>query len=331
MAKKTHIQGETVWLLKDPHESSAPRMQPFQPLSHLPAGRNPAVAVSLSLWVWGGGQFYNRQWQLGFLYFLFMVNFYLFPSVVIHYWTPIETGLATLDVTASEILAVLGIFCLTGLMIWVINAVQAYYGARDEMTGDEAAPFEGVRNPLWPAVGSLLIPGWGQFLNGQTKKGVCFLAAAMAGLFAVAVALAVPFLWPTLNSEIDRRFAEGALVIAWLLIPPVLLVWGAGVYDAVKVCVDPLKKQPIRERMKAAFNRMRMKGWRGLLSRLELTLMFGLYLVFSLALSRYYFPQDYYAALLNDLRTRAAQERMVIIPRRLDELSRLMFAGDARR
>jgi len=97
------------------------------------------------------------------------------------------------------------------------------------------------------------------------------------------------------------------------------------------VCVDPLKKQPIRERMKAAVNRMRMKGWRGLLSRLELTLMFGLYLVFSLALSRYYFPQDYYAALLNDLRTRAAQERMVIIPRRLDELSRLMFAGDARR
>jgi len=329
MAKKTHIRGETVWLLKDPHESSEPRIQPFQPFSQFQAGRNPAVAVSLSLWVWGGGQFYNRQWQLGFLYFLFMINFYLFPGVVIHYWTPIETGLATLDVTASEILATLGIFCLTGLMIWVVNAVQAYYGAHDD--GDEPVPFEGVRNPLLPAVCSLLIPGWGQFLNGQTKKGVCFLAAAMTGLFAVAVALAVPFLWPTFNNEIDRRFAEGALVIAWLLIPPVLLIWGAGVYDAVKVCIDPLKKQPIRERMKAAVNRMRMKGWRGLLCRLELTLMFSLYLVFCLAVSRYYFPKDYYAALLNDLRVRAAQQQMVIIPRRIDQLGRLIFTGDARR
>jgi len=285
------------------------------------------MAFSLSLWVWGGGQFYNRQWQLGVLYFLFMINFYLFPGIMLHYWTPIEGGLATLDVTASEMLAVLGIFCLTGLMIWVMNAVQAYYGA----ALDEAAPFEGVRGPLLPAICSLVIPGWGQFLNGQTKKGACFLITAMAGLFAVAVALAVPFLWPTLNTETDRRFAEGALFVAWLLIPPVLLVWVGGVYDAVRVCVDPLKKQPIRERVDAAVNRMRMNGWRGVLSRLELTLMFGLYLVFCLAVSQHYFPQDYYVALLNNLQTRTARQQMVIIPRRIDQLSRMMFPGTPHR
>ncbi len=327
MANKAHIRGETIWLLNDPNESSASRQHSPQPVIHHGPGNNPAVAFSLSLWVWGGGQFYNRQWQLGLLYFLFMINFYLFPSVMIHYWTPIETDLATLDVTASEILAVLGIFCITGLMMWVINAVQAYYGAALE----EAVPFEGVRNLLLPAVCSLLIPGWGQFLNGQTKKGVCFLMMAMAGLFAVAVTLAVPFLWPTLNTEMDRRFAEGALFVAWLLIPPSLLVWGGSVYDAVKVCVDPLKKQPIRERVEAAVNRMRMNGWRGVLSRLELTLMFSLYLVFSLALSRSYFPQDYYVALLHDLRMQTAQQQMVIIPRRLDQLSRMIFSAESSR
>ena len=286
--------------------------------------KNPAVAFSLSLWVWGGGQFYNRQWQLGVFYLLAMVNFYLVPAVVMYDWTAIESGLATLDITASEILAALGIFFLTGLMVWVINAVQAYYGA----SLDEEVPFEGVRNPVLPAVCSLLIPGWGQFLNGQTRKGVGFLMAAMSGLFAVAVALTVPFLWSTLTTEVDRRFAEGALFVAWVLVPPVLLVWIGSIYDAVKVCIDPLKKQPIRERLQAAVNRMRMKGWRGAWSRLELTLMFMLYLVFCLAVSRYYFPQDYYVSLLHDLRARAAQRQMVVIPQRLDQLSRLIFPAE---
>jgi hypothetical protein len=327
MAKRANIEGETVWLLNEPPEMSAPRLPPSQPAMRDGSGKNPAVAFSLSLWVWGGGQFYNRQWQLGFFYLLAMVNFYLFPAVIMHDWTAIETGLATLDISASEIMAVLGIFCLTGLMVWIINAVQAYYG----VLFDEAIPFEGVRNPLLPAACSLLIPGWGQFLNGQTKKGGCFLIAAMAGLFAVAVARAVPYLWPTLNTEMDRRFAEGALIVAWLLVPPVLLVWCGSVYDAVKVCVDPLKKQPIRERVEAAVNRMRMQGWRGLLSRLELTLMFSLYLVFCLAVSRYYLPQDYYVSLLNDLRARTAQQQMVIIPRRLDQLGRLLFPAHSGR
>ncbi|MBI3622426.1 MAG: hypothetical protein HY208_09610 [Nitrospirae bacterium] len=330
MAMRTHIGGETIWQLRDPQESSSGRMPLLPSPSHEAGDKNPAVAFSLSLWVWGGGQFYNRQWQLGFLYLLFMINFYLFPGIIIQYWTPIETGLATLDISASELLAVLGIFCITGLMVWVINAVQAYYGVNDGMDGNEAVPFEGVRNPLLPAICSLCIPGWGQFLNGQTKKGVCFLMAAMAGVFAVAVALAIPFIWPTLNTEVDKRFAEGALFIAWLLMPPILLVWGGSVYDAVKVCIDPLKKQPIRERVEAAVNRMRMHGWRGVLSRVELTLMFSLYLVFSLALSRSFFPREYYATLLHDLRMRTAQQQMVIIPHRLDQLSRLIFPSDSR-
>jgi TM2 domain-containing membrane protein YozV len=315
-----------VWLLNEPSETSVPRAPVSQSAMRDESGKNPAVAFSLSLWVWGGGQFYNRQWQLGLFYLLAMVNFYLFPAVIMHDWTAIETGLATLDVTASEIMAILGIFCLTGLMVWVINAVQAYYGVARE----EAVPFEGVRNPLLPAVCSLLIPGWGQFLNGQMKKGVCFLITAMAGFFAVAVALAIPFLWPTLNTEMDRRFAEGVLVDAWLLVPPILLIWGGSVYDAAMVCVDPLKKQPILERITAALHRMRMNEWRDILSRLELTLMFSLYLVFCLAVSHYYFPRDYYVAQLNNLRARTARQQMVIIPQRIDQLHRMIFPSDPR-
>ena len=328
MAKPSQIGGETVWLLKDTSPSSSPTASFPTPAVRDGLEKNPAVAFSLSLWVWGGGQFYNRQWQLGLFYLLAMVNFYLIPAVVVYDWTSIESGLATLDITATEILAALGIFFLTGLMVWVINAVQAYYGSALD---DGEIMYEGVRNPLLPAVCSLLIPGWGQFLNGQTKKGVCLLIAAVGGLFAVAVVLIVPFLWPTLSNEVDRRFAEGALFVAWVLVPPILLVWIGSIYDAVKVCIDPLKKQPIRERVDAAINRMRMKGWSGAWHRLELTLMFSLFLVFSLAVSRNYFPQDYYVSLLHDLRARTARQQMVVIPKRLDQLSRVIFPTESRR
>jgi TM2 domain-containing membrane protein YozV len=326
VAKPSQIGGETVWLINDASSSSR-STRSNAPAIRDEMERNPAVAFSLSLWVWGGGQFYNRQWQLGVFYLLAMVNFYLVPTVIMHYWSTIESGLATLDVTASELLAALGIFFLTGLMVWVMNAVQAYFGAGL----DEGVMYEGVRHPFLPAVCSLIIPGWGQFLNGQTKKGVCFLIAAMGGLYAVAVALVIPFLWPTLSNEVDRRFAEGALFVAWMLVPPVLLVWIGSVYDAVKVCVDPLKKQPIRERFDAAINRMRLKGWGGVWSQLQLTLMLSLYLVFCLAVSRYYFPQDFYVSLIHDLRTRTAQQQMEFIPKRLDQLSRLIFPAESRK
>jgi TM2 domain-containing membrane protein YozV len=325
MAKKIDIRGETVWVLNDLGEPSGsePRRSQASRSDRL-LERNPALAFSLSVLIWGGGQFYNRQWQLGVLYFLFMVNFYLFPAVILGYWEPITTGLRTLDVTASEILVTLGIFFVGGLLVWIINAVHAYYGA-----ADEPAAFEGVKNPLLPAICSLLLPGWGQVLNGQARKGACFLLVAMAGLFAIAALLVISFLWPTLDTAIDRRFAEGMLFVAVLLVPPVLLVWGGSVYDAVKVCVDPMKKQPIRIRMESAVNRMRMAGWRGFFRRAELTVMFSLYLVFSLTLSRYYFPQDYYAALLKDLQAQTARQHMVVIPRRIDRLLQSVFPGQS--
>jgi len=42
--------------------------------------RNPALAFSMSLLCWGGGQFYNRQRKLATMLVLIMLNYYMPPG-----------------------------------------------------------------------------------------------------------------------------------------------------------------------------------------------------------------------------------------------------------
>ncbi|MEW6323859.1 MAG: hypothetical protein AB1515_00575 [Nitrospirota bacterium] len=314
MARRVDQEGKTVWVIDEPARSST-HGQHRSLHGSLSGRRHPAVAFSLSLLVWGGGQFYNRQWQWGLLYLLCMVNFYLFPAVLLIHWRPITDILLTVEVRPAHLLGPVIIFVMMGLLVWMVNAIHAYWSAAE--TDEE---FQGVGHPLLPALCSMLIPGWGQFLNGQIKKGAGFLCGAMAGVFAAAVLASMPSLWPTLTAPEDRLFAERLLLMAVLILPPVLLVWGVSVYDAVKVCVDPLKKEPIRKRIEYAVNRVRLAGWHGLRPRIELTLMMCLYLLLSLVLSYHYFPRDYYAAQLRTVRVELAQHQMHLIPQRLDGL-----------
>jgi hypothetical protein len=71
-----------------------------------------------------------------------------------------------------------------------------------------------------------------------------------------------------------------------ILSPFLLLAWIMGIYDALKVGLDPLKKDPLRKRFKYAINRIRVKGLaRGVVPQLKVTLMWVLLLVLSLLIS----------------------------------------------
>lgn len=323
------VAGKSVWVIGESEEQSLhadttgggePQADHRAAVSSQRSG-NPALAFSLSLLIWGGGQFYLRQYQLGLLYLLFMANFYLFLGVTVNYWQSLTALLKPFDIMPSQLLVPFCAFVIAGLLIWVVNAIHAYYLAGR----DSAEGFEGVSNPTLPVLCSLLIPGWGQFLNGQMKKGACFLLVAMAGLFSLGCVVLVPYLWPTLEDAFDRLFVERILLAVVLLSPMALLFWGLSAYDALRVCIDPLKKEPLHKRCEYAINRLRMKGWPWLFRRAELTVMFCLYLVFSLALSRYFLPQDYYAAKLQDLQLRTAQQHMVLIPRQIDRVLHRVF------
>ena len=199
------------------------------------------------------------------------------------------TFLKAVPITRSEAFIACGMFYLSGLIFWVINALQAYHQASKTRTD----AFEGVKNPLLPPFCSLLVPGWGQFLNGQPKKGGYFLIFTLAGLFALPALVFISLLWSSLETFSDRFLLERILVFALALCPLVFLMWLLSLYDALKVCLDPLKKEPFRKRIKYAINRLRMKGWaRGILPQAKLTLMLGLFLAFSVTLSYDYFPQS---------------------------------------
>ncbi|HXC61652.1 MAG TPA: hypothetical protein VNV63_03175 [Nitrospiria bacterium] len=298
---------KTVWILDDYQERSV--SQKAAPPTRLE--KSPAVAFSLSLLFWGGGQIYNRQWGLGFLFILIMANVYGTLAIAILFWDFITSSLKSVYITSFEVFAACGIFYLFGLIFWAFNAFHAYHKATQARTD----PFQGIDNRLLPPLCSALIPGWGQFLNGQSKKGVFFLIFAMAGQFVLAAFLLIPLFWPALETDMDRLMLEKVLAIAVILSPLILLMWGFSIYDAVRVCLEPLKKEPLRKRFEYAINRIRIKGWKqAVVSRAKPIFVLGLFLVLSLTLGYYYFPQREYVTMLQSLRFQLSEQKMVLIP-----------------
>ncbi len=311
------MPGDHVWVLDDPDERPRVRKKPAVAAPPPRPQKNPGVAFTLSLVIWGAGQIYNRQWKLGFLLFLLMVNFYLDPVLILIYRESLTPFLGWVDLTASQLLMGIAAFYLSGLIVWLFSAEHAYYGANTTRT----EVFRGIGNSLLPVVCSLVIPGWGQFLNGQARKGTLFLLCALIGLFAVPALVIIALFWPRLDTAADRLFWETVLVALLILAPLTLLIWPLNSFDALKVSLDDTKKETVRKRLEYTNNRRRMYGWgRGVFPYFKQTLMLVLFMVLGFVVTYYYFPREYYVARLQSLQVQLSQEQMVLIPRLIDRL-----------
>jgi hypothetical protein len=314
---------EKVWVIEDFDEEPV-RRGPMPPREEPPPlkqrqrrERNPALAISLSLLLWGGGQFYTRQRKLGVLFLLLMANFYMFLGVAVVCRESAAPLLQSVHITPSFTLAALWICYFTGLLVWMLNAVQAYYSTTKTLSG----PFQGVLNPLLPFLCSLVMPGWGQFLNGQAKKGLFFMCFGVAGLVALPSVLIIFPLLPALEPSDARLFLEGVLTASVVASPVLLLMWILGVHDATRVCLDAFKKEPLQKRIMRAFNSVRRKTWiRSAVPRLKQGLLLVLLLVLSIVVSRHYFPRNYYLGALRNLRGELARKEMVLLPRLIDRV-----------
>jgi TM2 domain-containing membrane protein YozV len=309
------MNGDRVWVLDDPDELLSRRKKTPRPAPARGPQKNPALAFSLSLLFWGAGQVYNRQGKLGLLFFLLMANFYLDLGLI---WVKGSSifSLVANEGISSRLPIGIGAFYSLGVLLWFLSAEHAYYRANRDRTD----PFQGIRNRVLPSVCSFLVPGWGQFLNGQAKKGTLFFVLTMAGFLAFPALRVIPFFWPALKTGTDRLFWEAVLVFALIVAPLVLLVWPLSAFDAWKVALHETKKEPLLKRIEYANNRRRMRGWGGLLAGLRPTLLLVLSLVFCLAVSYYYFPREYYVARLKDLRIESSRQKMVLIPRLIDRI-----------
>jgi TM2 domain-containing membrane protein YozV len=303
---------EKVWEIKDP-DALMKSMTTKRIRKQAPPRdeKDPAKAFTLSMLYWGGGQLYNDQIAKGAVFVITMVLLFVFTVLGATNSDELLKFLRESRVSLSDAFLYLEIALFLIILFWVVNAGDAYHHARRM----RKTPFRGVSSRLTPLLGSLVLPGWGQFLNGQQLKGSFFSGLAVIGIFSVLSIVLTLLAWPLLDASDSRFLVEGIFAVCIIIVPFVPLLWLFGAYDALRVSLDDLKKEPVWERIKAAYYRCRSQGLvRGVVPHIKLTLMLVLFLVFSAIVVKHSFPRGFYADQLMHLRSHLSSQGMTIVP-----------------
>lgn len=310
---------QKVWVIEDVQEKqvSATNSRQKTSVEYKQANnkqRNPAIAYSRSVIIWGWGQFYNRQRRSGIRLLLCMISFCLFIGVVVMYRDTVVSSFDGMCLHCSNILVVFGSLYLTGLVFWLLNAWHAYFQSMKINSGTPG----GIRTTLLPVVCSFLLPGWGQLLNGQTKKGMFFQVFALAGFALFPFIVVVFAVWPTLGASPSRNLIEWIFSISLILSPLIFLMWLLSIYDAVKVGMDSTIKASFSKRMKYAANRVRhsiqIYGWKNAaLPFIKRTTLATLLL--ALCIITYdHVPRKFYVQQLESFGHRMSKQEMTLLP-----------------
>jgi len=309
---------QKVWVIDDDNlRRPAVRKQPE--IQDAAAGRpetkslrkSPVLAVCLDMLVWGSGHLYLRQFGRGATLMAAMAAFcctawylVMFPDAV--------AGLATASGLPASLLLAWSAGTLSLLLFaWFSSAVDAY-GRAAETRGE---PFRGVGIEFWPLLCSLAFPGWGQFLNGQPKKGIFFGLFGILGICSALLVVLAGRFWPFLHPGPDGAVFEIIFVGALAALPLAMLMWIVAVHDAFWSCREPVRKWPLRKRWSYFSERMRTHGAaRALVPQIRSTALLGLLLASTLLAGSLYVPRDYYFAALEKARHGMTEGRLQIAP-----------------
>jgi TM2 domain-containing membrane protein YozV len=307
---------ERVWLIEDPDEKPRIRIRDRGALSD---EKSPAVAYSLSLLLWGAGQFHADLVVKGLAFFFLMLLVAGGAVIAVLHHEPLLSLLRSMGIARSDAFLLGEFLLLAVLVFWAYNAADAYHLAAQE----RSRPFTGVKNRIFPLLCSLLFPGWGQYLNGQPVKGGVYASLSMIELFALLSAFLTLAAWPFLEPSGSRDIIEEVFTTAVLVALPMPFIWLFGCYDALKVSLDDYLKEPLFERMKAMNNRRRTQGWvRGVFPRIGNIFALTLILIVFVAAAYRAFPEGYYLSLLDQIRRDLQHRGMTIVP----EIIRTMYA-----
>jgi TM2 domain-containing membrane protein YozV len=304
---------DKVWVVADPDEYLNPRRtrQITEEVSSR-GEKDPALAYTLSLLFWGAGQLYNGQRTKGLSYVCLAL--YCNALAILLYMFQEELPLYLRFFSMSPAQAVLfAVFLLFFFLIfWVSNASDAYHTSIKA----RRTTFTGVTSRTWPLFCSLIVPGWGQFLNGQPVKGSLFAICAAFGISSLLSVLGILQTWPFLENSYARLMVEGVLMLSLLSLLPMPFLWILGVFDAWKVGQDDIKKEPLLERLKAANNRRRAYGWvHGVFPQLKRTLFLALFLIVLATITvRFYFPWNSYRQYLDEALNWSSNQGMMLVP-----------------
>ena len=304
---------EKVWVIKDPDEYLKPRRPQRIAKEDPPTAEvDPALAFTLSLLFWGSGQLYNGQRAKGLNYIGLALYSNAFALLLCMFQQEIPSYLFFYGISPAQAVLASALLLFVFLIFWIFNASDAYHTAMKA----RRTPFAGVSSRAWPVFCSLLVPGWGQFLNGQPTKGSLFAVCAAFGIFSLISVLGILQAWPFLEDSYFRFIVEEMLLLSLFSLLPMPFLWALGVFDAWKVGQDDIKKEPLLERLKAANNRRRAYGLvRGVFPQIKRMLLLVLFLIILIIITvRFYFPWNYYREYLMKALSWSSKQGMMLIP-----------------
>jgi TM2 domain-containing membrane protein YozV len=307
---------DKVWEIKDPDTY----LRKKRPQGERPAPseqKDPAKAYSLSMLWWGSGQLYNDQLGKGAAFFISAMVLLFTAGLLAVYRVSALQFLRDRGASIANAFLFSELLLFLAILFWAFNAADAYrHAARTRSTR-----FRGVPSSVTPLLASLASPGWGQFLNGQPFKGSIYAALAVLGSFAVLTVFLSLLFWPVLEPSDSRVMVEELFVLCALMLPFVPLLWAFSAHDAFKVSRDDLLKEPLWERMKAAYYRARTQGWvRGLFPQIRGTFLLVLVLAFFVVVVHYWSPLGFYAKLLASAHEFTRNRGMTIAPEIITEI-----------
>lgn len=284
--------------------------------------KNPARAYTLSLFLWGGGQIYSGQRRKGLLFRLFMIVFFIGTVLSLFYGKELLTLLRAYGISHADAFLSAEILFFFALMFWTYNAGDAYHQAARA----RRVPFRGVQSRAWPLLCSILIPGWGQFVNGQPVKGSIFAGFSVLGIFSLVTVPAVLLFWPSLEVCRARSVIEAIFAITVLYAPLIPVIWFFSSYDALRVSFDDIKKESLVDRIIFAINRLRTEGLvRSLLPSVKPIALFGLVVFFVVMINHHYFPGNFFSGHLAGTQVWLHEQGMTLVP----DLINALLSGTA--
>ncbi len=281
------------------------------------AGKDPVKAYNLSLLYWGGGQFYNNQPVKGSIFLMTMMFLFAATVLLLTNHDQLIPVLHERGILLSDAFLALESVLFLIILFWAFNASDAYHHARRS----RKIPFRGVNSKLAPMIGSLLLPGWGQFMNGQQFKGSIHTGLGVVGFFSILSTVLTYVAWPLLDTSDTRFLVESIFAVSLVIVPFVPLFHLYSAFEALKVSLDDFKKEPLMERIKAAYSRGRSQGLvRGVFPRIKSTSLLFLVFTFSAIVVYHWFPMEFYASKMTNVKRMLSERGMIIIPELINRL-----------
>ncbi len=192
--------------------------------------KNPAAASTLSLLVCGLGQLYNGDGKLAGLFFVSEMLILAFHYFMYMTWERIKGFAHLFFVSEWEMMLYASSIDFCVIFFLIYNVAQAYRGA--EARGGR---FDGLHRPLASGLASMLVPGWGQLLNGQLGKAVCFLFTFLLQAYLVALYLMSPLYRILLDIAPQKQLLDKAIKVGMCILFATALSWLLSTYDAFLV------------------------------------------------------------------------------------------------